>query len=59
MPVYEYRCRKCGEKFELIRNFGEKESEVKCPKCGADLVDRIYSFSGCGKSEESCGPSSG
>ena len=33
MPIYEYRCRKCGEDFEvLFRNRDEKMS-VACPKC--------------------------
>ncbi|HEY3278415.1 MAG TPA: zinc ribbon domain-containing protein [Syntrophorhabdaceae bacterium] len=31
MPIYEYRCEKCGNEFELIvfRN-----DEPECPACG-------------------------
>ena len=30
MPIFEYRCEQCGNKFEAIL-FGEQEPE--CPKC--------------------------
>ena len=34
MPIYEYECRNCGEKFELRRGITDSDSEIKCPKCG-------------------------
>jgi len=30
MPLYEYRCQKCGKSVELLRKFEEKEAEVIC-----------------------------
>lgn len=43
MPMYEYRCRKCGESFEeLVRNAGD-EAELVCPACGADKPERCLS----------------
>ncbi len=36
MPLYPYRCTKCGHKFEKIQHFGAKPEEV-CPKCGGVL----------------------
>jgi len=46
MPVYEYKCPKCGEKFEVRRSifasFKEKERTV-CPKCGSPDIERVYS----------------
>ena len=31
MPIYEYRCKGCGEKFEaLVFN---RDDKVSCPKC--------------------------
>ncbi len=33
MPLYEYKCVKCGHRFEKIENFGASETK-KCPKCG-------------------------
>ena len=36
MPLYAYRCTKCGHKFEKIQNFSA-EPEKECPKCGGVL----------------------
>ncbi len=37
MPIYEYRCKKCGYEFELIQKFTDPQT-VKCPKCGGEAV---------------------
>ncbi|MGA9883767.1 MAG: zinc ribbon domain-containing protein [Candidatus Acidiferrales bacterium] len=34
MPLYEYKCVKCGHRFEKIESFDASETK-KCPKCGA------------------------
>ena len=34
MPLYEYKCTKCGHRFEKIENVSASETK-KCPKCGA------------------------
>ena len=34
MPMYEYRCSKCGEEFELLRTISERDDDSECPKCG-------------------------
>lgn len=34
MPLYEYKCIKCGHKFEKIESVSASETK-KCPKCGA------------------------
>ena len=33
MPTYEYKCSKCGHKFEKLQRFSEAPVK-KCPKCG-------------------------
>jgi putative FmdB family regulatory protein len=33
LPLYEYKCVKCGHRFEKIENVGASETK-KCPKCG-------------------------
>ncbi|MGB9604961.1 MAG: FmdB family zinc ribbon protein [Bryobacteraceae bacterium] len=45
MPIYEYRCRQCGERFEkLVRNASEP-SGLSCPSCGgADLALELSVF---------------
>jgi len=34
MPIYEYRCRRCDHKFELLRSMKEFDKLGRCPKCG-------------------------
>ena len=43
MPLYEYRCRECGERFEKLARFSASASEIECPKCGARKVDKLIS----------------
>jgi putative FmdB family regulatory protein len=43
MPIYEFRCKNCGETFEELYNNGDS-LPTKCPKCGGELV-RVYSGS--------------
>jgi putative FmdB family regulatory protein len=34
LPLYEYKCVKCGHRFEKIENLSASDKK-KCPKCGA------------------------
>ena len=34
MPLYEYKCDKCGHRFEKIESHSASTTK-KCPKCGA------------------------
>lgn len=43
MPIYAYRCRECGEKFELVRGMLSNDDDVICPKCGAIKPQRVIS----------------
>jgi putative FmdB family regulatory protein len=54
MPVYDYKCRKCGETFELKLGLFHNRKAVKCPKCGEDEPQRIYSTPGIYTSGGSC-----
>ena len=40
MPIYEYKCRDCGKKFEKLVRGREK---VTCPKCGKGRLDKLFS----------------
>jgi putative FmdB family regulatory protein len=58
MPIYEYKCQHCGEKFEAQRKMTDGDSELKCPKCGQKQPRRVFStFSCTGSSGQSCTPS--
>jgi putative FmdB family regulatory protein len=56
MPVYEYQCSQCDEKFELRRNIADKDSDVRCPKCGTKAPKRVLSLFSTTCSRESCSP---
>jgi putative FmdB family regulatory protein len=47
MPIYEYKCQKCGHKFEKLV-FGEEE--IKCPECNSRRIEKLFPSSiGIGK----------
>ena len=42
MPLYEYQCESCGERFEVIQKFSDPAVDV-CTKCGKGPVVRLMS----------------
>lgn len=42
MPIYEFKCSKCEEFFEVIV-MGAQDDEVACPKCKAKEFQRVVS----------------
>jgi len=43
MPTYDFKCRDCGEVSEVfVRSFNSK---VRCPKCGGENMERLFSSS--------------
>jgi len=50
MPTYEYKCQKCGHKFEKLV-FGKEK--IKCPKCQSEMVEKLISAPNIGKSSKS------
>ncbi len=43
MPLYEYRCEKCGATFEkFMRSFSNNE-EIECPECASKDVGKAFS----------------
>jgi len=43
MPIYEYQCTDCGEKFEVRQAIGQDGSNLSCPKCNASKPKRVFS----------------
>ena len=35
MPLYEFRCLKCNDCFEILVMKKEEEVELKCPHCNS------------------------
>jgi len=55
VPIYEYECTECGERFELYRSIIDSDSERKCPKCGGKCLKRVPSVFGSTSSSGGCG----
>ena len=52
MPLYEYQCERCGERFEKIQKFSDPPVDT-CPKCGGGPVHKLiaapaFQFKGTG-----------
>jgi putative FmdB family regulatory protein len=53
MPIYEYRCLNCNNRFEIMHLASKKEDAV-CSKCGSKKTEKLMSsFSAVGSSSGS------
>jgi len=45
MPIYEFACGSCGERFEELvgSHVGTGEGDVRCPRCGSGEIERVAS----------------
>ncbi len=43
MPLYEYRCNKCGHRFTILVGMVASSQAVKCPKCGSTSAKKLIS----------------
>ena len=43
MPIYEFRCEKCGRRFEKLCALGESGQNLRCPECGSPAPKRVMS----------------
>ena len=58
MPIYEYRCERCGEEFELL--LASSASSARCPGCSSSRVKKRFSlFAVAGTSRQAGAPSCG
>jgi putative FmdB family regulatory protein len=55
MPLYEYRCHKCGKRFEMLRRMQDADRELECPECRSEEVERQFSTF----ATSACTPSAG
>jgi len=61
MPIYEYKCSKCGHVSEAFQRIGADGSELNCPICNTPKPEKIFSaFASSGgessfRSSASCG----
>jgi len=58
MPIYEYVCQDCNEKYEkLVRSFNTK-IELTCPNCGSHHAEKALSVFGSLRSDSPSSSSS-
>lgn len=43
MPIYEFVCRKCRARFEILVGVLTSDDEEACPRCGSRKVARLPS----------------
>jgi len=46
MPIYEYRCPKCGRDFEKLVRMDTEPKDVECPHCNHKGADKKLSLFG-------------
>lgn len=42
MPIYEYQCKSCNERHEIIQKISD-DPLTHCPKCGGDMKKLLSS----------------
>ncbi|UCE04325.1 MAG: zinc ribbon domain-containing protein [bacterium] len=53
MPIYEYKCKKCENLFDVIQSIGASNENLNCPTCGEPKPVRIFSTFGAGSASVS------
>lgn len=43
MPIYEFKCAGCQNRFEKLCQMGETGANVNCPNCGRQGSNRVMS----------------
>jgi putative FmdB family regulatory protein len=41
MPLYEFQCASCGERFEIVCALADREEKAVCPHCGGQDVAQV------------------
>ena len=56
MPIYEYVCQDCGEKYEKLVRSSTAQVKLICPSCGSERGEKALSlFGAVGSSSKSGG----
>jgi len=55
VPLYEYRCPGCDERFEVLQRLGASGEDVLCPRCGEQRPERVLSIFAAGGAREGAG----
>jgi putative FmdB family regulatory protein len=54
MPIFEYKCKKCNTKFEILHKSSLNQQDVMCPSCNSKENQKLFSsFASTGLSDSS------
>ena len=56
MPIFEYKCQKCGHKMDFLEKSSARNKHI-CEKCGSSQMKKQFSGFSVGKdgqSDDSC-----
>lgn len=42
MPLYEYQCKSCESKFEVLQSISEVGDELACPECDSFETAKVF-----------------
>jgi putative FmdB family regulatory protein len=56
MPLFEYKCKECGQKVEFLERGSGSGGHV-CPHCGSKNLKKLFSTFAAGRSESGTGGS--
>ncbi|MPZ26686.1 MAG: zinc ribbon domain-containing protein [Micromonosporaceae bacterium] len=59
MPRYEFRCRSCGDTFEVDRPMSAAGEPADCPRGHDDTVKLLSTVSLAGRATQPAGPAGG
>ncbi len=51
MPMFEYKCRECGNVSEFLVGVTATDPEIVCASCGGKKLDRIISTISVGRGQ--------
>ena len=44
MPIYEYVCNTCDNRFDRLRSMSEMDAEAPCPQCAGESARALSVF---------------
>jgi putative FmdB family regulatory protein len=59
VPLYEYRCKTCEDRFELRRPMAEADAPAHCPDGHDDTVRLLAAFAATGRATASASAAAG
>jgi len=52
LPIYDYICKDCQERFDLFIGVAGKDEKHICKKCGSKNIEKIFASFGVGPSSD-------